>query len=87
MCRWYTECHLEEFGTCKKNLLFAYYLAAVSTFEPEKSKERLAWAKTKILMETIVSYFENEGNSSENRRAFLHEFRNIRSTDSVNFFG
>lgn len=79
--RWYIECHLGEVGTCKKNLLFAYYLATASIFEPEKSKERLAWTKTKILMEAIVSYFENEGSSAEHRRAFLGEFRKIGTNE------
>ncbi|KAL7172392.1 hypothetical protein ACSBR2_031980 [Camellia fascicularis] len=74
--RWYTECNLGEFGMNQRNLLLAYYLAAASIYEPERSKERAAWAKTATLVETIVSYFEEEGSSVEQRRAFLNEFIN-----------
>ena len=76
MYRWYAKCNLGEFRMTQRNGLLAYYLAAASIFEPERSKERLAWAKTAILVETIVSYFKKEGNSTKQRRQFLHEFRN-----------
>ncbi|CAK7346582.1 unnamed protein product [Dovyalis caffra] len=75
--RWYEECDLRDFGISRRTLLFSYFLAASSIFEPERSKERLAWASTTILLEIIGSYFDdNDGNSSEQRRAFIHEFRN-----------
>ena len=79
MYRWYAKCNLGEFGMTQRNGLLAYYLAATSIFEPERSKERLEWAKTAILVETIVSYFKKEGNSLKQRRQFLHEFRNNSS--------
>jgi ent-copalyl diphosphate synthase len=53
-------------------------LAAASIFEPERSNERLAWAKTKALVEAITSYFDEE----EMRTAFLHSFKN--NTDPQN---
>jgi hypothetical protein len=56
----------------RKTLLFAYFLAAASIFEPERSNERLAWMKTTALVEAITSYFDEDGM----RAAFLHEFRN-----------
>ncbi|XP_057474257.1 ent-copalyl diphosphate synthase 1-like [Actinidia eriantha] len=74
--KWYAKCNLGEFGMSQRNGLLRYYLAATSIFEPERSKERLAWAKTAILVETIVSYFKKEGNSTKQRRQFLHEFKN-----------
>ncbi|PSS14615.1 Ent-copalyl diphosphate synthase [Actinidia chinensis var. chinensis] len=77
--KWYTKHNLEEFGMTQRNMLLAYYLAATSIFEPEKSKERLAWTKTAILLETIVSYLKKEGNSMKQRRQFLYEFRNSSS--------
>ncbi|XP_057507462.1 ent-copalyl diphosphate synthase 1-like [Actinidia eriantha] len=77
--KWYTRYNLEEFGMTQRNMLLAYYLAATSIFEPEKSKERLAWTKTAILVETIVSYLKKEGNSMKQRRQFLYEFRNNSS--------
>ncbi|XP_035548925.1 (-)-kolavenyl diphosphate synthase TPS28, chloroplastic-like [Juglans regia] len=68
--RWYEECNLGEFGFSKRALLLAYFLAAASIYEPERSRERLAWVKTTALVETIASYFDKE----EMRRAFLNEF-------------
>ncbi|CAN6691476.1 unnamed protein product [Malus baccata var. baccata] len=71
--KWYTECKLEEYGLTSRSLLMAYYVAAASIFEPERSNERLAWAKSTSLIETIGSHFKEE--TSEQRRAFVHEFR------------
>ncbi|XP_059437236.1 ent-copalyl diphosphate synthase 1-like isoform X4 [Corylus avellana] len=70
--KWYSDCNLGDFGLSRKTLLFAYFLAAASIFEPERSNERLAWVKTTALVEAISSYFDEE----EMRRAFLHEFKN-----------
>lgn len=58
--RWYLESRLDEFGLSKRDLLLAYFLASGSIFEPERSHERLAWAKTTALVETIKSYVRNE---------------------------
>lgn len=63
-----------DFGISKKELLLAYFIAAASIFEPERSKDRLAWAKTTILLKTIDSYF-HDNNNIEQRRAFVHEFK------------
>lgn len=57
-------------------MLFGYYLASASIYEPERAKERLAWAQSRILMEAVVSSFENEG--TWERNAFLCEFRKRR---------
>ncbi|KAL8510591.1 hypothetical protein ACS0TY_017423 [Phlomoides rotata] len=53
--QWYKSCNLEEFGLSQESLLIAYYIAAASVFEPEKSGERLAWAKIATLVKTITS--------------------------------
>jgi ent-copalyl diphosphate synthase len=58
--RWYSESRLGEFGLSKRDLLLAYFLAAASIFEPERSHERLAWAKTTALLGTITSYASDE---------------------------
>jgi ent-copalyl diphosphate synthase len=58
--RWYSESRLGEFGLSKRDLLMAYFLAAASIFEPERSHERLAWAKTTTLLETITSYIRDD---------------------------
>lgn len=51
----------------------AYFVAAASIFEPERANERVAWAKTTCLIETIGSHFKEE--TYEQRGAFVHEFR------------
>ncbi|KAH6799652.1 hypothetical protein C2S51_036136 [Perilla frutescens var. frutescens] len=68
--KWYEDCNLREFGLSERSLLLAYYIAASSAFEPEKSRERLAWAKTAILAETIAS----QQLSNEQKGEFADEF-------------
>ncbi|XP_059625876.1 (-)-kolavenyl diphosphate synthase TPS28, chloroplastic isoform X2 [Cornus florida] len=80
--KWYESCNLGEFGMSKRSLLFAYYLAAANLFEPERSNERLAWAKTSVLIDTIRSYFDKPETSDEQRRVFIQGFR--KSTYSIN---
>ncbi|KAL3644875.1 Gly-Xaa carboxypeptidase [Castilleja foliolosa] len=72
--KWYKSSGLEEFGSSERRLLRSYYIASACVFEPEKWEERFAWAKTAILTETIVSYFERQGVSKEQKRAFVNEF-------------
>jgi ent-copalyl diphosphate synthase len=67
--RWYSESELEGFGLSKKNLLFAYYVAAASIFEPERSLERLSWTKTAALLHTLKSHFKDE----ETRSTFVEK--------------
>lgn len=74
-CRWYEEWKLRDYGLSKTSLLEAYFVAAASIFEPERANERLAWAKTASLVETITSYFNN--GASDGDKAFVDEFRNL----------
>ncbi|XP_031272204.1 (-)-kolavenyl diphosphate synthase TPS28, chloroplastic-like [Pistacia vera] len=76
MQRWYSECTLENFGMSRRALLLAYFLASASIYEPEKWLERIAWAKTSVLVETITSHFHKTKHSREQRKAFVDEFRN-----------
>ncbi|XP_041022877.1 ent-copalyl diphosphate synthase 1-like [Juglans microcarpa x Juglans regia] len=79
--KWYEERNLGDFGLSRTALLLAYFLAAASIYEPKRSRERLAWAKTTALVEAIASYFDKE----EMRRAFLNEFaKTINTRDSIN---
>ncbi|KAJ4727466.1 Copalyl diphosphate synthase [Melia azedarach] len=81
MQKWYEQCKLENYGTSRRSLLLAYYVASASIYEPERWQERIAWAKTAVLMETISSYFD----SCEQRRAFVNEFTNcINARDYIN---
>ncbi|KAK4741552.1 hypothetical protein SAY87_025140 [Trapa incisa] len=84
--RWYTESETGELGMSRKALLFAYFVAAASIFEPERAGKRLAWAKTLALVETIDSFFGPEGSSSRHQRqAFVHEFQSTAgASDYVN---
>ncbi|KAL0370518.1 UNVERIFIED_CONTAM: Kolavenyl diphosphate synthase TPS5, chloroplastic [Sesamum angustifolium] len=59
----------------ERSLRQAYYIAAASIYEPEKSGERLAWVKTAVLVETIVSHFNRQQLSRERKQAFVNEFR------------
>jgi len=61
---------LEGFGLSKKSLLIAYYVAAASIFEPKRSLERLAWAKTTALLQILESNFKDE----EYKSAFVDQF-------------
>ncbi|KAK3018362.1 hypothetical protein RJ639_004774 [Escallonia herrerae] len=78
--RWYEECNLGELGMSQRSLLLQFYLVTASFFETERSKERLAWAKTAMLVETIMSYFGREEVSREQRRASVQEFKNSSNT-------
>lgn len=71
--RWYSESGLGEFGLSTKSLLLAYFLAAANIFEPERSHERLAWAKTAALIETITTYVSD----AEMRKAFVKKFSDL----------
>ncbi|CAN1176829.1 Ent-copalyl diphosphate synthase 1, partial [Linum perenne] len=83
--KWHKECGLEEFGVSKSSLLLGYYVAAATVFEQDRSDERMAWAKTTVLMEAIQSYFHVNNNSKEQRAAFVHDFTHgVRSSDVVN---
>lgn len=80
--RWYGERGLGELGLSQEDLLQAYYLAAASIFEPERSQERLAWVKTTALMETIKSIFIGSDEfSRDHKTAFLREIVHGRCPD------
>ncbi|KAI3678917.1 hypothetical protein L6452_38221 [Arctium lappa] len=81
MKQWYVDFNIGRFGmTNITSLLVSYYLAAASVFEPERSKERIAWAKTTTLVDTISSFFDSQQLSNEHRRDFVDEFRNTLSS-------
>ncbi|KAJ8432432.1 hypothetical protein Cgig2_016062 [Carnegiea gigantea] len=74
---WHSEYNLAALGGSKRSLLVAYFLAMATMFEPEKSKERLAWAKTAIFSEAIDSTFGKEKASWEERNDFVNEFKTL----------
>ncbi|GMJ01143.1 GA REQUIRING 1, ARABIDOPSIS THALIANA ENT-COPALYL DIPHOSPHATE SYNTHETASE 1 [Hibiscus trionum] len=80
MQKWYSDMGLGDFGMSTTSLLLTYFMAAASIFEPERSQERLAWAKTAFLVETIASSFDNgiiKPNDHELRERFLQAFTTL----------
>ncbi|KAG8375379.1 hypothetical protein BUALT_Bualt10G0093900 [Buddleja alternifolia] len=82
MQEWYVKCKLQKLGISKKDLLFAYFLATATIFEPERSKERNAWVKSQIVSKVITSYFTRETISSEEKVAFLADIIGLNKTNS-----
>ncbi|KVH94410.1 Terpene synthase, metal-binding domain-containing protein [Cynara cardunculus var. scolymus] len=81
MQQWYVDFNIGRFRVSNiTSLLVSYYLAAASVFEPERSKERIAWAKTTTLVDAISSLFDSLQLSKEQRRDFVDEFRNTPSS-------
>nr|AZB50381.1 terpene synthase 1 [Leonotis leonurus] len=74
MQEWYESSNAKEFGISRKDLLFAYFLAAASIFETERAKERILWAKSQIICKMVKSYLENQTASLEHKIAFLTGF-------------
>ncbi|XP_022759729.1 ent-copalyl diphosphate synthase, chloroplastic-like [Durio zibethinus] len=77
MQKWYSEMSLGDYGVSRRSLLLTYFMAAASIFEPERSQERLAWAKTAFLVETIASSFDNSKKPNELRKEFVQMFRSV----------
>lgn len=65
---------MREYGVSRRAVLRAYFLAASSIFEPERANERLAWARTAVLMEAFASYFSNNASTVDEKRAFFEDF-------------
>nr|AVW89185.1 copalyl diphosphate synthase 3 [Andrographis paniculata] len=76
MKKWYENSNVDEFGITRKDLLVAYFLAAASIFEPERLKERVAWAKSRILTQMVSSLSGKEIASLEQKNSFINEFEN-----------
>lgn len=64
----------------RTSLLFSYFGAVCSIFEPERAKERLAWTKTAALVDTIESHFKDA--NADQRRAFVQQFTNLDAAQS-----
>ncbi|KAL7153191.1 hypothetical protein ABFS83_04G149800 [Erythranthe nasuta] len=79
MQEWYANCNVREFGISRKDLLLAYFLAAATIFEPERTKERILWAKSQIVSTMITSYLNQESTPFDEKTKFFTEFnkRNI----------
>ncbi|KVH02799.1 Terpene synthase, metal-binding domain-containing protein [Cynara cardunculus var. scolymus] len=81
MQQWYVDFDMGRFGMSNTtSLLVSYYLAAASVFEPERSIDRIAWAKTTTLLNAISSFFDSLQLSIEHRKDFVDKFRNKPSS-------
>nr|UNZ11792.1 diterpene synthase class II [Scutellaria barbata] len=79
MQQWYEEYSVEEFGISQKEVLAAYFLAAASIFETERSVERVAWVKSQILFDILSNYyFTKEAAESEDQRFHGKGYKNVR---------
>ncbi|KAI4381202.1 hypothetical protein MLD38_007300 [Melastoma candidum] len=82
--RWYSEWKLEDVGVTRKSLLRSFFIATASIFEPERSRERIAWTKSSVLVDAISSCFNVSGSLAE-RSSFVHEFtRRIQKQPYIN---
>ncbi|MED6221371.1 Gly-Xaa carboxypeptidase [Stylosanthes scabra] len=80
--RWHLETGLKEFGVSINSVLQAYFVATACIFEPERWLERLAWAKTVILIEALKFHIQDDEEAS---RVILEQFNNnITKQDSSN---
>ncbi|KAK4435739.1 Peregrinol diphosphate synthase TPS1, chloroplastic [Sesamum alatum] len=76
MQQWYENFKVYEFGVSRKDLLLAYFLGSATIFEADRSKERIAWAKSQIICTMITSFFNEETTSSEQKAALSTGLRN-----------
>ncbi|XP_047338194.1 ent-copalyl diphosphate synthase 1-like [Impatiens glandulifera] len=83
--KWYNESNLSEYGMSENGVLLSYYLAAASIFEPERSQERLAWAKTSILIETIKGFFNQSASSFKDVADFIEEFKSSNNSPNLHY--
>nr|QTW97446.1 CPS5 [Artemisia annua] len=73
--KWSAHPKIEE--SLKTRLLWSYYEAAASIFEPERCIERFAWVKTTVLIGIINSFFTTRSYfTNADMRAFVDEFIN-----------
>ncbi|KAK3121517.1 hypothetical protein QOZ80_8BG0655080 [Eleusine coracana subsp. coracana] len=66
---WYFKNNLGSYGGNPNSALTAYFIASATIFEQQRAAERLGWAHTAVLAETVSSYFKRIGgpkNSAEN---------------------
>ncbi|KAL0845718.1 hypothetical protein Bca101_018964 [Brassica carinata] len=76
--KWYEKNRLHECGVCRNELLECFYLAAATIFEEARSDERMAWAKSSVLVKAISSSF---GESFDSRVSLFDQFHNARRSD------
>ncbi|XP_071686919.1 ent-copalyl diphosphate synthase 1-like [Rutidosis leptorrhynchoides] len=72
--KWYADLKIDE-GLDTK-VLWSYYEAAASIFEPERHNERVSWAKTVVLINIITSFFARPQFTNADIKAFSNEFSN-----------
>ncbi|CAI9095159.1 OLC1v1031038C2 [Oldenlandia corymbosa var. corymbosa] len=83
MLKWWNEFKLEEYGLSRENLLVTFFLASASIFEPERSIERYAWAKSWAIIQLLKVYFNNVAVSGDKRGTFLSAFKGDANLDGL----
>ncbi|KAI3762755.1 hypothetical protein L1987_53196 [Smallanthus sonchifolius] len=69
---WYGHLNIEE--SLNTKVLWSYYEAAASIFEPERCNERVAWAKTTVMLNIINSFFSRPRFTNADIQAFVDKF-------------
>nr|XP_043617171.1 (-)-kolavenyl diphosphate synthase TPS28, chloroplastic-like [Erigeron canadensis] len=75
--KWFLDLKIEE--SLNTRALWSYYLAAASIFQTERYNERLAWAKTNVLVDTITSFFSRHQLSNDDIRGFVNELTSTQN--------
>ncbi|KAI7728382.1 hypothetical protein M8C21_009459, partial [Ambrosia artemisiifolia] len=71
---WYGFLKIEESLNAK--VLWSYYDAAASIFEPERRNERVAWTKTVVILNIINSFFSRPQFTNADMEEFADKFSN-----------
>lgn len=77
--RWCGHLRMEE--SLKEKVLYSYYEAAASIFEPERRNERVAWAKTMVILNMINHFFGRPQFINSDMQEFADNFSNPKGHD------
>nr|AKP96363.1 putative labda-7,13E-dienyl diphosphate synthase [Grindelia integrifolia] len=75
--KWFLDLKIEE--SINTRTLWSYYQAAASIFHPERYNERLAWAKTNVLVDTITTFFSKQQMSKDDIQGFVNQLTNTEN--------
>jgi hypothetical protein len=70
-CRWYDENNIVVYGVTLDSALRAYFVAAANIFEPDRAAERLAWARTAMIVEAVSRHLRGKASADSTREALI----------------
>lgn len=71
------------FGVTSERTLTAYFLAAANIFEPNRSAERLLWARTSVVAQDVSQFFKCNG-CNDSTKEIKDSFTNWRTMATKN---